>query len=346
MKKYLVTGVAGFIGMHCAEALMDKGYFVVGVDDLNNYYDPNLKKARLQKIQSRSDSYRFLFIKANIADLNAMKRLFFEHELNGVVHLAAQAGVRYSLKKPQDYVDSNLMGFVNILEGMRYQREQFDIAATGMQQHLVYASSSSVYGANKKVPFSEADPVDRPLSLYAASKKANELMAYSYSHLFGIPATGLRFFTVYGPWGRPDMSYFIFTEAILKNKSIDVFNYGEMKRDFTYIDDVIKSILLILDLPPNSEPFQENFGSQNGVPHRILNIGNHRPENLINFIYEIERALDKRAKVSMQPMQPGDVLETYADIAALQMLTGFIPNTGLREGIQRFVEWYRNYYSI
>ena len=317
--KILITGCAGFIGMHVAERLLARGDEVVGIDCLNDYYDVSLKEARLARLLPQGG---FRFQRADVADRDVMAALFAREKPAAVIHLAAQAGVRYSLVNPLAYADSNLLGFVNILEGCRQ---------TGVG-HLVYASSSSVYGGNSKLPFAETDNVDHPVSLYAATKKANELMAYSYSHLYAIPSTGLRFFTVYGPWGRPDMAYFSFTEAILAGRSIDVFNHGRMMRDFTYIADIAEGVLRVLDRPPAGEP-----------PHALYNIGNHEPVALLEFIETLEKALGREAKKRLLPMQPGDVPATYADISALRAATGFAPTTPLAEGIGRFVAWYRSY---
>ncbi len=336
MKRYLVTGAAGFIGMHTTLALLSRGDSVVGFDNVNAYYDPTLKEARLAAIYAHPNASRFEFVRADLADAAAVKAVFDSHEFAGVIHLAAQAGVRYSLQNPQAYIDSNLTGFVNILEGVRRQPSA----------HLVYASSSSVYGGNKKLPFAETDRVDHPVSLYAATKKANELMAHTYSHLFGIPATGLRFFTVYGPWGRPDMAAFIFTKAILAGEPITVFNHGKMQRDFTYIDDIVQGVVRALDRPPTPEPSTGDFAFDTMAPHRVLNIGNHNPEKLTDFIAAIEEALGLKAKMDLQPIQPGDVPATYAETSALRALTGFAPATPLRVGIGRFVQWYRGYYGV
>lgn len=320
--KVLVTGCAGFVGMHTAQRLLARGDEVVGVDNLNDYYDVNLKQARMARLSAHPG---FRFERLDIAERPAVATLF-EQSFDGVVHLAAQAGVRYSLRNPQAYVDSNLVGFGNVLEGCRNARVP----------HLVYASSSSVYGGNTKLPFSEDDPVDRPASLYAATKKANELMAHTYSHLYGMPATGLRFFTVYGPWGRPDMAYYSFTEAILSGRPIDVFNHGRMQRDFTYVDDIIEAVLRVLDRPPEAG---------DGPPHRVFNIGNHTPVALLDFIAILERLLGREADKRMLPMQPGDVVATYADVTALQRWVGFQPDTPLELGLTRFVDWYRSYHS-
>jgi UDP-glucuronate 4-epimerase len=341
MKKILVTGATGFIGMHVSEALLARGDLVVGLDNLNPYYDPTLKEARLARLRSNAMAANFEFVRADLADAVAISSVFGGHQFDGVINLAAQAGVRYSLKNPQAYVDSNLTGFINILEGVRHQREQ-----TGRDCHLVYASSSSVYGGNKKLPFAEADRVDHPVSLYAATKKANELMAHTYSHLFRIPATGLRFFTVYGPWGRPDMAAFIFTKAILAGEPITVFNHGNMQRDFTYIDDIVQGAIRTLDKPPIAEPSTGDFAFDMTAPHRVLNIGNHNPESLTEFIAAIEDGLGISAKKDFQSIQPGDVPSTYAKTSALRNLTGFAPATPLREGIKRFIAWYRDYYKV
>ena len=321
--KVLVTGAAGFIGMHVARRLLARGDDVVGVDNLNDYYDPRLKEARLAQLAPMPG---FRFLKIDIADRAGMDQLFATERFDRVVHLAAQAGVRYSLRNPQAYVDSNLAGFVNVLEGCRHH---------GVQ-HLVYASSSSVYGGNVKMPFAETDPVDHPVSLYAATKKANELMAHAYSHLYGLPATGLRFFTVYGPWGRPDMAYYLFTQAILEGRSIDVFNHGQMKRDFTYIDDIVEGVVRVLDR--SAEPCPGT-----SVPHRVFNIGNHDPVPLLEFIACIEASLGKTANKRMLPMQDGDVPATYADVSALQEWVGFQPATSLARGIGHFVAWLQEY---
>jgi len=321
--KVLITGAAGFIGMYVAERLLARGDTVVGIDNLNDYYEVSLKEARLARLAPNPG---FRFVRLDLADRDGMAVLFRQERFDAAINLAAQAGVRYSLKNPLAYADSNLLGFVNVLEGCRHN---------GVR-HLLYASSSSVYGGNRKVPFAEDDNVDHPVSLYAATKKANELMAYAYSHLYGIPATGLRFFTVYGPWGRPDMAYFSFTQNILAGKPIDVFNHGRMQRDFTYIDDIAEGVLRILDQPPvpaNNEP-----------PHTVFNIGNHNPVELMEFIGTLEQALGKKASYNFLPMQDGDVPITYAETARLRAAVGFSPSTPLAEGIGRFVAWYRDYY--
>jgi UDP-glucuronate 4-epimerase len=319
--KILVTGAAGFIGMHTARHLLDRGDEVVGIDNLNDYYDPNLKLARLNLLAGYQN---FRFIKLDIADRKALAALFSHEKFQCVIHLAAQAGVRYSIDNPHAYVESNLAGFVNVLEGCRNNK----IA------HLVYASSSSVYGGNTKLPYSETDAVDTPVSLYAATKKANELMAHTYSHLFSLPTTGLRFFTVYGPWGRPDMAYYKFTKAIIEGNPIDVYNHGNMERDFTYIDDIVEGVVRVLDLPFSESP---------PTPYRIFNIGNHTPVNLLDFIRVLEQALGKTAKTKFLPMQDGDVKATYADIEALKSAIDFAPSTNVEEGIKRFVTWYLDY---
>ncbi|MGF1541144.1 MAG: NAD-dependent epimerase [Pleurocapsa sp.] len=320
----LVTGAAGFVGFHLCQQLLQQGKTIVGIDNLNDYYDVNLKQARLQQLLPQTN---FQFFPLDLSDRPAIAELFSHHQPQIVVNLAAQAGVRYSLTNPHAYADSNLVGFINILEGCRHN---------GVQ-HLVYASSSSVYGANKKIPFSTEDPVDHPVSLYAATKRANELMAYTYSHLYNFPTTGLRFFTVYGPWGRPDMAYFSFTKSILEGIPIQVFNYGKMRRDFTYIDDIVEGIVRVMDRP------QALDGAN--VPHKVYNIGNNQPVNLIDFIQTIEKHLGIEAKKEMLPMQPGDVEETYADIDELIRDTGFKPKTSLEQGLGHFVRWYCSYYE-
>jgi UDP-glucuronate 4-epimerase len=333
MKPVLITGAAGFIGFHLAGRLLDRGRTVIGVDNLNDYYDVKLKQSRLELLQRRD---HFVFSRTDITQENALWQLFEEHRPDFVVNLAAQAGVRYSLKNPRAYIDSNLVGFGNILECCRH----FAV------KHLVYASSSSVYGANTKLPFSVHDNVDHPVSLYAATKKANELMAHTYSHLFQLPATGLRFFTVYGPWGRPDMSYFLFTRAILEDRPIDVFNNGNMRRDFTYIDDIVEGIERVLQRIPVSNPDWDAAGGDAGAssaPYRIYNIGNNQPVALLHFIETLENALGKKARKNFLPMQPGDVPETFADIADLERDVGFRPATPLEVGLQRFVDWYRQF---
>ncbi len=322
----LLTGAAGFIGMHTAQRLLARGDTVLGIDNLNDYYAVALKSARLEPLLKHPG---FAFETVDVADRQAMAQLFAGHRFDAVVHLAAQAGVRYSITNPTAYLDSNLTGFGHILEGCRAQK----------LGHLVYASSSSVYGGNTKMPFEETDAVDHPVSLYAATKKANELMAHTYSHLYGLPTTGLRFFTVYGPWGRPDMAYFSFTRAVLEGRPIQVFNHGKMKRDFTYIDDIVEGVLRVLDKPATPE----NAG---GPPYRIFNIGNHDPVPLMDFIGCIEQALGREAIKEFLPMQDGDVPATYASTEALHRWVGFAPSTPLKEGIERFVRWYREYHRV
>jgi UDP-glucuronate 4-epimerase len=334
--KILVTGVAGFIGMHVAQRLLARGDEVVGIDNLNGYYDVTLKQARLARLSGHAG---FRFTKIDIADEERMGKFFRNERSQRVVHLAAQAGVRHSLENPQAYVRSNLAGFVNVLEGCRHSKVE----------HLVYASSSSIYGGNKKMPFSEHDNVDHPVSLYAATKKSNELMAHTYSHLFGLPTTGLRFFTVYGPWGRPDMSYFKFTKAILEGHPIEVFNYGNMQRDFTYVDDIVEGVIRVLDQPPRSradfDAMHPDPASSN-APYHLYNIGNHTPVNLLDYISVLERALGRQAQKRLLPLQEGDVVATYAKIDELEAFIGFTPATSIEEGIGRFVDWYRSYYCV
>jgi len=340
-RRILVTGAAGFIGSFVSERLLSQGDAVVGLDNLNDYYDPSLKEARLARVAQHPQASQFELVRASLEDRLAMEQLFAHHPFDGVVHLAAQAGVRYSLTHPHTYIDSNITGFLNILEGVRSQ-----IRAGAPRAHLVYASSSSVYGGNTQLPFSEDQDVDRPVSLYAATKKANELMGHTYSHLFGIPATGLRFFTVYGPWGRPDMAAFKFVKAILAGETIEVYNHGQMQRDFTYVDDIVEGVVRVLDRPPASQPAGPDFAFEQTAPHRVLNIGNHHPEPLTEFIEAIEEALGRSAEKRLLPMQPGDVPATYAETDQLKGLTGFAPYTPLRTGIQRFVDWYRGYYRV
>lgn len=331
--KVLVTGAAGFIGMHTALFLLQRGDTVVGLDNLNDYYDPELKLDRLKLLEVEAG---FRFIKLDVADRNGIDTLFATEKFDKVIHLAAQAGVRYSLQNPHAYVDSNLVGFVNILEGCRHYKVQ----------HLVYASSSSVYGGNTKMPFSEQDPVDHPVSLYAATKKANELMAHTYSHLYGLPTTGLRFFTVYGPWGRPDMAPILFADAILNDRAINVYNHGNMRRDFTYIDDIVEGVVRVLDKSAISNPefnsFQPNPGSSY-APYRVFNIGNNSPIPLMDFIGCIEKSLGVEAKKNFLPMQAGDVPATYADVDALNEWVDFTPSTSLDVGVGQFIQWYKNY---
>ena len=330
----LVTGVAGFIGFHVAQRLLARGEQVIGLDIVNDYYDVRLKEARLAKL---ADASGHRFLKLNLADRGGMKTLFADHGIKRVVHLAAQAGVRYSLVNPHAYTESNIEGFLNILEGCRQAKVD----------HLVYASSSSVYGGNTHMPFSIHDNVDHPVSLYAASKKANELMAHCYAHLYRIPCTGLRFFTVYGPWGRPDMALFIFTKAILEGKPIEVFNHGKMKRDFTYVDDIVEGIIRTLDHPATPNPAWTGEHPDPGTssaPARVYNIGNHQPVELLHFIEVLENALGKKAEKKLMPLQPGDVPATYADIDDLANDVGFKPATPIEVGIPRFVKWYREFY--
>lgn len=324
----LVTGAAGFIGFHLTRALIARGERVTGIDSLNAYYDPKLKADRLKILETLPG---FSFRQMNIADAGAVSALFAQGKFDAVVNLAAQAGVRYSLENPQAYIDSNVTGFTNILEGCRHHPVR----------HLVYASSSSVYGGNRKLPFSVADTVDHPVSLYAATKKANELMAHTYAHLFAVPCTGLRFFTVYGPWGRPDMAMYIFAKAIYEDRPIEVFNSGAMKRDFTYIDDIVEGVVRVLDRPPGA-----GACVQTGAPYRLYNIGNNAPVPLTGMIETLETETGRTARKIMKPMQPGDVAETYADVEDLIRDTGFRPSTPIAEGIRKFVAWYREYHKM
>jgi UDP-glucuronate 4-epimerase len=335
MQTILVTGAAGFIGYHLAQQLLDRGEKVIGIDNLNSYYDVTLKESRLKLLTEREN---FTFHKIDLADRAEIDRLFARYDFEIVVNLAAQAGVRYSLTNPRAYIDSNITGFSNILEGCRHHQVK----------HLVYASSSSVYGANTKMPFSVTDNVDRPISLYAATKKSNELMAHTYSHLYGIPTTGLRFFTVYGPWGRPDMAPILFTEAILANRPINVFNYGKMRRDFTYIDDIVEGVLRVMEsIPqPNPElPEDDLDPNRSKAPYKLYNIGNSQPIELLTFIETIETCLGKTAIKNFLPLQPGDVVATYADVTSLMEDVGFQPKTSLQTGISQFVNWYLEYYQ-
>ncbi|BAQ65349.1 NAD-dependent epimerase [Geminocystis sp. NIES-3709] len=322
MNKILVTGAAGFIGFHLSQSLVKQNNQVIGIDNLNDYYDVSLKKARLQELE-KLDNFQFHFM--DLHDRNSIDKLFKQEKFDIVVNLAAQAGVRYSLENPHVYAESNVVGFLNILEGCRHNPVK----------HLVFASSSSVYGMNSKIPFSTNDPVDCPVSLYAATKRANELMAYTYSHLYKIPSTGLRFFTVYGPWGRPDMALFLFTKAILGEKPIRVFNYGKMQRDFTYIDDIVVGIEKVMEKIPSGVP-----------PYKLYNIGNNQPVELLHLIEVIEKSLRKTAIKEFLPMQPGDVLTTYADVDDLITDVGFSPKTPIEKGVEKFVNWYRNYYQV
>jgi len=334
--KILVTGAAGFIGMTTALRLLARGDEVVGLDNLNDYYEVSLKESRLARLTSLPG---FRFVKLDVGDRAGMEALFAAEKFDKVIHLAAQAGVRYSIQNPHAYVDSNLVGFINILEGCRHHQVQ----------HLVYASSSSVYGGNTKMPFSEHDSVDHPVSLYAATKKANELMAHTYSHLFGLPTTGLRFFTVYGPWGRPDMALFLFTKAIVEGRSIDVFNHGNMQRDFTYIDDIVEGVIRVMDKNAAVNPAYEAISADpatSNVPYRVFNIGNNNPVQLLDFIGAIENALGMKAEKRLLPLQDGDVPATYADTTLLNDWVGFVPATSVQEGVNRFIAWYRDYYRI
>jgi UDP-glucuronate 4-epimerase len=333
--KILVTGAAGFIGMHTALRLLARGDEVVGVDNLNDYYDVRLKQARLAQLQGKPG---FRFHQLAVEDREGMERLFREERPQRVIHLAAQAGVRYSLLNPHAYVDANLQGFMNILEGCRHQQVE----------HLAYASSSSVYGGNTALPFSEHDNIDHPVSLYAATKKANELMAHTYSHLFRLPTTGLRFFTVYGPWGRPDMALFLFTRAILEGRPIEVFNHGQMVRDFTFVDDIVEGVLRVLDKPATAaatfDPANPDPATSN-APYRVFNIGNSQPTPLMDYIHALERAMGKEAKKNFLPMQPGDVPATSADTSELERWVGFKPGTPVEVGVRRFYAWYREYHG-
>lgn len=332
----LVTGAAGFIGSHVATRLLDRGDSVLGLDNLNDYYDVRLKEARLAKLLPHP---QFQFTKLDLSDRAGIAALFEQQPISRVVHLAAQAGVRYSLVNPHAYTASNIDGFLNILEGCRHHQAE----------HLVYASTSSVYGGHTQMPFSVHDNVDHPVSLYAATKKANELMAHCYAHLYRIPITGLRFFTVYGPWGRPDMALFLFTKAILEGRPIDVFNQGKMQRDFTYVDDIVEGVLRTLDRPAQPDPKWSSDKPDPGsssAPYRLYNIGNHQPVELLRFIEVLEQTLGRKAEKNFLPLQPGDVPATYADVADLMRDTGFKPATSIETGIARFVEWYREYYKV
>ncbi|MFZ5805621.1 MAG: NAD-dependent epimerase [Verrucomicrobiota bacterium] len=334
--RYFITGAAGFIGCFVSKRLLEEGHRVVGMDNFNDYYDPSLKKNRLAQIRKHKN---FTFIRANIENRAVIERAFHGRTYDCVIHLAAQAGVRYSLKNPHAYAQSNLLGFVNILEACRHRKVK----------HFVYASSSSVYGGNTQMPFSVHDNVDHPVSLYAATKKANELMAHTYAHLYGLPCTGLRFFTVYGPWGRPDMAYFSFTKAIFEGKAINIFNHGKMQRDFTYIDDIVDGVVKISRCIPRPNPRWNNKHPDPGdswAPARIFNIGNHQPVKLMKFIETLEACIGKKAKKKYLPMQPGDVQATYADITDLQQAIGFQPSTNIQTGLRAFVNWYRKYYRV
>jgi len=334
--KILVTGAAGFIGMTTSLRLLARGDEVVGLDNLNDYYEVSLKENRLKRLTALPG---FRFVKLDVGDRAGMEKLFAEEKFDKVIHLAAQAGVRYSIQNPHAYVDSNLVGFINILEGCRHHQVQ----------HLVYASSSSVYGGNTKMPFSEHDSVDHPVSLYAATKKANELMAHTYSHLYGLPTTGLRFFTVYGPWGRPDMALFLFTKAIIEGRPIDVFNHGNMKRDFTYIDDIVEGVIRVMDRNAAANPEYDAIAADpatSNVPYRVFNIGNNNPVQLLDFIGAIENALGQKAEKRLLPMQDGDVPATYANTDQLNDWVGFVPATTVQDGVNRFIAWYRDYYKV
>ncbi len=331
----LITGAAGFIGSALALRLAERGERITGLDNLNTYYDVRLKEARLARLTGKTG---FDFVRSDITDGAAMSALFARQKFDAVVHLAAQAGVRYSLENPKAYIDANLVGFGHILEGCRH----------GGVRHLVFASSSSVYGANQRLPFSEHDNVDHPVSLYAATKKANELMAHSYAHLYGLPCTGLRFFTVYGPWGRPDMALFKFTRGILAGEPLPVFNRGKMIRDFTYIDDIVEGVVRVIDQPAAPDPAwnaERPDSARSSAPWRIYNIGNHQPVELMRYIQVLEACLGKKAILDLQPIQPGDVPSTYADTAELQAATGFKPATTVETGVRRFVDWYREYFK-
>jgi UDP-glucuronate 4-epimerase len=349
--KILVTGTAGFIGFHLANRLLERGDEVVGIDNINDYYDVNLKYSRLEQagIEKQSISYgvavqskirsNYRFLKLKLEDKESIISLFEQEKFDRVCHLAAQAGVRYSLQNPSTYIDSNIVGFLNILEACRHNRVE----------HLAYASSSSVYGLNEEMPFSTSHNVDHPISLYAASKKSNELMAHTYSYLFKIPTTGLRFFTVYGPWGRPDMALFLFTKAILDGKPIDVYNNGNMQRDFTYIDDIIEGVVRVIDNPPTGDKIWSGVKpnpSSSFAPYRVYNIGNSSPVQLMDFIEAIEQEIGKQADKNFLPIQPGDVPATWANVDDLELNLGYKPNTPIRQGVKKFVEWYRKYYNV
>ncbi|MFO7736140.1 MAG: NAD-dependent epimerase [bacterium] len=349
--KILITGTAGFIGFHLAKRLLKEGHEVLGLDLINDYYDINLKYNRLEKLGIKKQSIAYgktirsirypghSFVKMALEDTEAVMSLFKKEKFEFVCHLAAQAGVRYSLSHPRTYIKSNIDGFMNIVEGCRHN----------ICRHLIYASSSSVYGANKKLPFSTSDNVDHPVSLYAATKKSNELIAHTYSHLYDIPTTGLRFFTVYGPWGRPDMALFLFTKAMIEKKPIDVFNYGNMKRDFTYIDDIVEGIFRLTFNPPEKNPecdFKNPDPATSNAPYRVFNIGNNRPVKLLDFITAIEKELDVEAEKNMMPLQPGDVPQTCADVSDLKKAVGYHPSTSVNEGIKKFISWYRSYYEV
>jgi len=344
--KLLVTGAAGFIGFHLCKALLERGDEVVGIDNINDYYDPNLKFARLNELGINRDAEnwysdilsskftKFKFVRMNLEDREKLFDLFSRENFDKVCNLAAQAGVRYSLENPYTYINSNIVGFINILEACRHHQIK----------HLAYASSSSVYGNNKKMPLSTSDNVDHPISLYAATKKSNELMAHTYSHLFGLPTTGLRFFTVYGPWGRPDMALFLFTEAIEKNEPIRVFNNGKMVRDFTYVEDIVEGVIRVIDNPPSISKNENNPSESSTAPYKVYNIGNSNPVQLLDYIGEIEKQLNKKAQLNLLPIQPGDVPMTQSDVQDLIQNLHYTPNTSIKEGISSFVKWYRNFY--
>ncbi len=349
--KILITGTAGFIGFHLAKRLLERGDEVIGIDNINDYYDRRIKYGRLKELGLAEEEFAFakryeskkypnhIFYRVDLEDKSAIEAIFKEHKPTHVCNLAAQAGVRYSLTNPDAYIQSNIVGFLNILEACRHHEIE----------HLAYASSSSVYGLNERMPFSVEDNVDHPISLYAASKKSNELMAHTYSHLYNIPTTGLRFFTVYGPWGRPDMALFLFTKAILEDRPIDVFNYGKMKRDFTYIDDIVEGVVRVIDTPPTSDECwsgRRPNPASSKAPYRIYNIGNGAPVKLMEFIEAIEKALGKEAKKNMLPIQPGDVPATWADTSALERDLGYKPGTSIEYGVEQFVKWYREFYGV
>jgi UDP-glucuronate 4-epimerase len=349
--KILVTGTAGFIGYHLAKRLLNRGDEVIGVDNINDYYDIKVKYGRLKELGFKESEFEFgkkyisskfpnhIFYRVNLEDSDSIKKIFQEHKPQRVCHLAAQAGVRYSLTNPKAYIQSNIVGFLNILENCRHNNVE----------HLAYASSSSVYGLNERMPFSVEDNVDHPISLYAASKKSNELMAHTYSYLYNIPTTGLRFFTVYGPWGRPDMALFLFTKAILENRAIDVFNYGKMKRDFTYIDDIVEGVVRVIDNIPKKDSCwngKRPNPASSKAPYKVYNIGNGSPVELMDFIKAIEEILGKEAKKNMLPLQPGDVPATWADTSTLEKDLGYRPNTPIKKGVENFIKWYREFYGI
>ncbi|MFN4299851.1 MAG: NAD-dependent epimerase/dehydratase family protein [Thermaurantimonas sp.] len=343
MKNILVTGAAGFIGFHLIKKIFGNSQKIVGIDNLNSYYDPALKKARLKELGVElveSEKYyktsNFDFFQIDITDSKEVENVFSQYNFDVIIHLAAQVGVRYSLENPEAYIQSNILGFYNIIEKAKQQK----------CSHFIYASSSSVYGLNEKVPYSTGDSVDHPISLYAASKKSNELIAHTYSHLYNLPTTGLRFFTVYGPWGRPDMATYKFTKAILEEKPIQVFNYGNMKRDFTYVDDIVESISRLIGQPPYRDENRKVSPAVSKAPYRVLNIGNHSPVNLMVFVHHLENIIGKKAQIELLPLQPGDVLTTYADVADLSDLVGFEPHTPIEKGLKNFVDWYKNYHGL